>query len=369
MKPIFSELYTSTPSTAGRKSAATVASRIDQAFETAGDTDVGSRIAQAFDAASDSTGTSFEYLVKTAQRESAMNPEAKARTSSATGLFQFIESTWLETLKKSGEELGLGRFADQVTVTESGKYTVADPKLRQEILALRKDPEISSMMAGALTRQNAQFLNGRIGREPSDGELYIAHFLGAGGAAKLIRLAESAPEMDAAQVFSKQAAANRSIFYEKDGSGRSVAEVYDRLVTSHDSPTRTMLAAMPKAGETTAATAYADSNTGTDGTAASRVASGWRAADPDAAFDALFRNDGGAAVPLASAFWKGFAATPGLFALAVAEDDAAATAAAVPGPLSTSPSLVSHSAVAAGIPADAPLDLGQFLKPEARRRI
>jgi len=73
---------------------------------------VASRIELAFQSASNSTGTSFDYLVKTAARESSFNPSAKAKTSSATGLFQFIESTWLETMKEAGPRHGLEKYSD-----------------------------------------------------------------------------------------------------------------------------------------------------------------------------------------------------------------------------------------------------------------
>ncbi len=198
---------------------------------------IASRIALAFQSASTTTGTDFAYLVKTASRESNFDASAKAKGSSATGLFQFIESTWLETVKTSGAAHGLGEYADDITQRSDGSYTVSSAARRREILDLRKDPEIASMMAGELTRKNATYLESKLGREASDGELYAAHFLGAGGASKLIRLAESDPDRSAASVFPRQARANRSIFYE-GGSARSVSQVLDQLVAQHDSPSR-----------------------------------------------------------------------------------------------------------------------------------
>ena len=59
----------------------------------------GDRITSAIQSASKTTGTEFNYLVQTAARESAFNPKAQATTSSARGLFQFIESTWLGTMR------------------------------------------------------------------------------------------------------------------------------------------------------------------------------------------------------------------------------------------------------------------------------
>eukprot|EP00873_Tetraselmis_striata_P008407 jgi/Tetstr1/428671/TSEL_018659.t1 len=162
---------------------------------------IASRIEQAFQSASTTTGASFEYLVKTAQRESNFDEDAKARTSSASGLFQFIESTWLETMKQSGHKHGLGKYADQIERSPGGRYKVADPAMRREILALRDNAEIASMMAGELTQKNADYLTRKLGRQPNEGELYIAHFLGAGGANKLIRLAETQPTLAADRVF------------------------------------------------------------------------------------------------------------------------------------------------------------------------
>ena len=199
---------------------------------------VSSRIELAFQSASTSTGTSFDYLVKTAARESSFNPAAKAKTSSATGLFQFIESTWLETMKEAGPQHGLEKYADQIKRGKSGKYYVKDPEMRREIMDLRKDPEISSTMAGALTQKNAAYLERRIGREPSDGELYMAHFLGAHGASKLIDATAANPDMRADKMFSRQARANRPIFYNGNGSARSMQEVYEVIVSKHDAVSR-----------------------------------------------------------------------------------------------------------------------------------
>jgi len=200
-------------------------------------TSVASRIELAFQSASTSTGTSFDYLVKTAARESSFNPSAKAKTSSATGLFQFIESTWLETMKEAGPKHGLENYSDHIKRSKSGKFYVSDANMRREILDLRKDPEISSMMAGALTQKNAQYLERKIGREPSDGELYMAHFLGAHGASRLIDATNANPDMRADKMFSAQARANKPIFYERNGKARSMQEVYEVIVSKHDAVT------------------------------------------------------------------------------------------------------------------------------------
>ena len=193
------------------------------------------QITGAIRQAAHSTGISFEYLLTTAKIESNLNPSAQASTSSAKGLYQFIDQTWLGTMKQDGAALGLGRYADAITRAPGGYYEVADPAMRAAILRLRTDPQASAMLAGALTRNNAALVGASIGRKPTNGELYIAHFLGADGAGKLINGAASRPLTSAAAMFPHAAAANHNIFYDKQGRARSVGEVYGKLTTLFDS--------------------------------------------------------------------------------------------------------------------------------------
>jgi hypothetical protein len=193
------------------------------------------RVAGAIKQASSSTGVSFEYMLTTAKMESDFNPTAGASTSSAHGLYQFIEQTWLGTVKEAGGQLGYGQYADAITKTSSGDYTVADPAARRSIMKLRDDPVASSAMAAILTQSNSFQLTGKIGRRPTDAELYMAHFLGTGGAAKLISQAEDNPQASAVRMFPNAAAANRSIFYDRAGKGRSISEVYSVLSSRYAS--------------------------------------------------------------------------------------------------------------------------------------
>ena len=196
--------------------------------------DVGGKVVGAIRDAARVTGTGFEYLLKTAMRESGFNPQAKSSKSSASGLFQFLDQTWLATVKQSGGSLGYGRYADAIVRTSSGRYGVPNGTMRRAIMNLRYDPSANAMMAGAFTKANAARLGRALGRAPSDGELYIAHFLGQSGAVKLISSAESAPQTKAARLFPHAARANRSIFFDKAGGARSSADVYRMLVAKHD---------------------------------------------------------------------------------------------------------------------------------------
>jgi hypothetical protein len=182
----------------------------------------------AIQRASDATGVDFTFLVKTAGRESGMNPQAKARTSSAAGLFQFVEQTWLSTLKRHGAKYGYGRYAELIEKGSDGRYRVPGEEARKAVMDLRLDPHAASLMAGELTSDHAAYLKGRMGRMPSAGELYAAHFLGPQGSARLIEAAQTRPDASAASLFPEAAKANRSIFY-RDGRPATVAEVYANL--------------------------------------------------------------------------------------------------------------------------------------------
>jgi hypothetical protein len=185
-----------------------------------------SQVAGAIQRAASATGAGFDYLVATARIESNFNPNAAAPTSSARGLYQFIEQTWLGTVKEAGSQLGYGKYADAITKTSSGRYEVSDPAAKAEILALRNDPSANASMAGVLTNSNRLKLTGRLGRAPSDSELYMAHFLGASGAGRLAEAMRDKPGQRADAIFPAAAAANRSIFYDRNGGARSVADVY-----------------------------------------------------------------------------------------------------------------------------------------------
>src|ERR1041384_6306439 len=190
-------------------------------------------LAYVLNNAGDKSDVDFNYLLQTAQRESALNPSAKAPSSSAVGLFQFLDSTWLQVMKEEGPRLGYQKYADAITQGSDGDYVIKDKTLRVEVLKLREDPQIAADMAAAFTRSNGAYLEAKFGRMPSPGELYIAHFLGPQGAEKMFKAGLEDPDQVAAKLFPKQAKANPQIFY-SDGHARTVREVYKALVAKHD---------------------------------------------------------------------------------------------------------------------------------------
>jgi len=184
------------------------------------------RVVAALQKAAAATGSDFHYLLGTAMRESSLKPNAQSGTSSATGLFQFIDQTWLGLVKEHGAQHGLGNLADAITKQADGRYR-ADGDAKQNILALRKNPEVCALMAGEYAKSTQGTLRAGLGREVCGGELYAAHFLGPDAALKLIKLAGSDPNASAAAQFPQAASANKSVFLHADGSPKSVRDVYD----------------------------------------------------------------------------------------------------------------------------------------------
>jgi hypothetical protein len=185
-------------------------------------------VAGAIQRASAATGVDFTFLLGTARRESAFNPSAHARTSSAAGLFQFLDQTWLATLKQHGAKYGYARYAALIQQGADGRYFVEGADARKTVMDLRLDPHAASLMAGELASDHASYLRGRMGRNPTPGELYAAHVLGPKGSATLIDAVRSNPATEAAPLFPDAAAANRGLFY-RDGRAVSVGELYANL--------------------------------------------------------------------------------------------------------------------------------------------
>jgi hypothetical protein len=188
------------------------------------------RVTAAIQLASANTGVQFGYLLNQARLESGLNPNARARTSSATGLFQFIDQTWLGMVRRHGAEHGLGWAAGQIRQGPNGRLYVADPETRRQILDLRRQPEAASAMAAEYAADNGRYLESRLGRSMAPADLYLAHFLGAGGAARFLRAHDANPNAPAAALLPQAARANRPIFYNRDGSMRSFADIRERFV-------------------------------------------------------------------------------------------------------------------------------------------
>jgi hypothetical protein len=179
--------------------------------------------------ASAESGVDFTYMMQKASTESSFNPTAKASTSSASGLYQFIDQTWLTELSEHGAEYGLGKEAAAISVDAAGHASVQDAAMRNHIMALKNDPTAAAEMAAAYTKDNQSTLQQTVGGKIGSTELYLAHFLGAGGATKFLNAMRSNASQSAASVMPEAADANEPVFFHADGSARSLGEVYARF--------------------------------------------------------------------------------------------------------------------------------------------
>jgi soluble lytic murein transglycosylase-like protein len=180
--------------------------------------------------ASYKTGIDPIYMMTLADVESSLSPVAKAPTSSAEGLFQFIDRTWLEILYMHGAEHGFGAAAAAIRMVDD--EPVVSDRDRSWILGLKRDPYLSALMAGELIRDIRRELQAQGERELSEAELYLAHFFGASSAVRFLAALDETPDQSAAKLFPKAAKANLGLFTEKNGRKRrsiTVAELYDRI--------------------------------------------------------------------------------------------------------------------------------------------
>lgn len=175
-------------------------------------------------AAAATAGVDPGYLLRTASRESSFNAYAMARDTTARGLFQFIDQTWLLSVAKWGTKHGLGSEAAAIRVDSRGRAYVPDASLRRRILLLRFDPWLSARLAAEFAAENDAYLHGALRRPPSSGELYAAHLLGPGGAVRLIQTAYARPDFPAATLLPAAASKNRRLFY-RSGAPRSASEL------------------------------------------------------------------------------------------------------------------------------------------------
>ena len=196
------------------------------------------------------TGVDFDFLIDVARVESNFDPSAQARTSSAHGLYQFTNQTWLATLHRHGGAQGYGWAADAIQRNSAGRYDIADPSMRASVLALRADPAASASMAAMLTADNRDMLTAQTGAVPGDVDLYLAHFLGAAGAVKFVNAWQDNPDQAAAPLLPAAAAANRSIFYAPGGAPRSlgsIREIFRQKLAENSGPAELASAGPPTA--------------------------------------------------------------------------------------------------------------------------
>src|SRR5690606_20216570 len=179
---------------------------------------------------------------------SGLQPAVRASNSSATGLYQFIDQSWLGVVKRHGTEHGMGWASNAIQQNSRGRFYVSDPNMRQAILDLRKDPNAAALMAAEHAADNKAALEASLGRDIGAGDLYMAHFLGLGGARTFLGAMDRNPDRAAAGLFPAAASANRSIFYNSKGQPRSLQQIYEMMSKKIDRGAVAAGGAAPSAG-------------------------------------------------------------------------------------------------------------------------
>ncbi len=175
------------------------------------------------------TGVDFTFLMELARVESSFNPAARAPTSTATGLFQFVDYSWVEAIRDYGGNYGLQDYAKRVQMIddlEQGKPSKHYDPLQSEVLAMRLNPRLSTLLAAENIKRNKRSLSSRLSRELGRTDLYLSHFFGLSGAAKFLETLHEKPATIAGEIFPKAVIArNRGVFQRRQ-QPRTVAEVY-----------------------------------------------------------------------------------------------------------------------------------------------
>lgn len=181
--------------------------------------------------ASKVVGADPTLLMAVADKESSFSTAVKAQTSSATGLYQFIEQTWLGVIYEFGAKHGL--VAEAKLIGRSGRqFVIGDAGERQRILDMRREPYISALLAAEMLKRDTLRLERALGRHLTGGEIYLIHFLGPDAAQTFIETMEEQPGVKAAELLPKPAQANRPIFYADAGGETktlSVSEVHKKF--------------------------------------------------------------------------------------------------------------------------------------------
>ena len=178
-------------------------------------------------------GVDYGFMMELAQSESGFKTDIKADTSSATGLFQFTDSTWLTILYKDGAKYGLDDIVKNIEVKKNKAGDVIDAKINDPLiekyaLDLRKDPRINSLMGAEFVKENKEILQAALPKQQINRtDQYVAHFLGAGQAVDFLSQMKKNPDGVASDSFPAAAGSNEGVFKKPDGTSRTFKEVYE----------------------------------------------------------------------------------------------------------------------------------------------
>ncbi|RAI60839.1 transglycosylase SLT domain-containing protein [Roseicella frigidaeris] len=182
-----------------------------------------------------STGIEPTLLAALAWQESRFDPQARNGRSTARGLMQFTEGTWLQAVRDHGAQHGLPYEAAMLsTDPASGTISARKPKVQARILALRNNPRYAAALAAARINRAQAALELALMRPVGPADLYLVHLLGPAGAQRFLAALDRTPNRPATEVVGADSVAlNREVFADR-GSGKplTLAEVHAWIARS-----------------------------------------------------------------------------------------------------------------------------------------
>lgn len=184
-----------------------------------------SGVMNAIQSAAQKSGIDPHLLAAVAWRESRFDPSARSQRSSAKGLLQFTEGTWLQAIRNCGERCGVGLYADAIQKSRSGELVVSDKQLRAEILQRRGDPVLSAKLAAEEMRLRQAAMQDRLGRTVRSADLYLLHVLGPSGSTRFLAALVQHPTASSLKVASSRVMYNAGLLA-RDHRPMTVAKTY-----------------------------------------------------------------------------------------------------------------------------------------------
>ena len=184
------------------------------------------RVNNAITNASQATGIPASYLAGSVSREYGQylkGPEDQidytkgnaAGASSAKGIGQFLDGTALDIFRSAAFQSATGLNTSSMS--------------DDQVKALRDDPDLAVVGVAIMAKRSNNVIRAATGRNATDAELYMGHFLGEGGLRSLMLGLEADPNASAPALFPDAAKANPTVYKNKDGSDKTLRQLYDEL--------------------------------------------------------------------------------------------------------------------------------------------
>ena len=138
-----------------------------------------------------------------------------AGASSAKGIGQILDGTALDIFRSAAFQSATGLNTSSMS--------------DDQVKALRDDPDLAVVGVAIMAKRSNNVIRAATGRNATDAELYMGHFLGEGGLRSLMLGLEADPNASAPALFPDAVKANPTVYKNKDGSDKTLRQLYDEL--------------------------------------------------------------------------------------------------------------------------------------------